>query len=223
MKHLSSRQESFPMNIFRRSIFVFALLCLSLPLAQTNLAQSSQAQPSIDPSRFPKSTVFYLLWRGAPSADARAANSLYSLWDDLGFAPARNAMLDSFMKDSDKTGDPKSRPTREEIAEYTTLLENPMAFGFVTDPEAKSQSAATKTPAPANSADAKAVSAHKWNGFFFVYDRTGKEALVAKALPRIRGAGKQQPKLTPYTISGLPALKVEFKAETDYWLESGKY
>src|SRR5262249_33247031 len=118
-------------------------------------------------------------------------------------------------------GDAKSKPTREEISEYTTLLENPMVLGFVVDPEAKPKSAATKTPE--SSAGAKADSAHKWNGFFFVYDRTGKEALLEKALLRVRASGKDQSKMTATTVSGLPALKVEHKTETEYWLESGKY
>src|SRR5215470_2950746 len=213
---LSSRQESSPMNIFRRTLFVLALLSLCLPLAQTNFAQSTQASQSIDPSRFPKSTVFYVLWRGAPSTDARNANSLYSLWDDPGFAPARNAMLDSFMSDSRKSSDGNPQFTRDEISEFTTLLENPMTFGFVTDPKP----APTKTP---KAAVTKPENTHKWNGYFFIYDRTGKEALLAKALLRFRSSGKQQPKMTAFTISGLPALKVEYKSETDYWLENGKY
>jgi len=217
MKQLSSRQESSPMNIFRRSIFVFGLLCLSLPLAQTSFAQSSQASLTIDPARFPRNTVFYLLWRGAPSADARRANSLYSLWDDPGFAPARNAMLDSFMKDSRKSSDGKPQLTRDEISEFTTLLENPMTLGFVMDPKP-----ASAKPA-ANSTLAKPENAHKWNGFFFIYDRTGNEALLAKALLRFRSGSKEPPKMTAFAISGLPALKVEYKTETDYWLESGKY
>src|SRR5215468_7519776 len=181
MKHLSSRQESSLVNIFRRTIFAFALLSLCLPLAQTNFAQSTQASQSIDPSRFPKSTVFYVLWRGAPSTDARNANSLYSLWDDPGFAPARNAMLDSFMSDSRKSSNEKPQFTRDEISEFTTLLENPLTIGFVTDPKP----ASAKPAAAATSAPAKPENAHKWNGFFFVYDRTGKEALLAKALLRL--------------------------------------
>src|SRR5262250_3317998 len=156
MKHLSSHAESSPMNTFRRTIFVFALLCLGLPLAQTGYAQGSEAPPSIDPSRFPKNTVFYILWRGAPSADARKANSLYSLWDDPGFAPARNAMLDSFMSDSRKSSDGNPQFTRDEISEFTTLLENPMTFGFVTDPKP----APTKTP---TAAVTKPENTHKWN------------------------------------------------------------
>ncbi len=69
-----------------------------------------------------------------PRPAARSANSLYALWDDPGFAPARNAMFDSFMSESRKSGGAKSQLTREEISEYTALLDNPLAIGFVSDP-----------------------------------------------------------------------------------------
>src|SRR5215475_9002417 len=120
MKYLSSHPESFPMNTFRRAAFAFTLLCLCLPFAHASFAQSSQvsASPSIDPARFPKSTVFYVLWRGAPADDARKANSLYALWDDPGFAPARNALLDSFVNDSRKSANGKAQLTRDEFSEF---------------------------------------------------------------------------------------------------------
>src|SRR5215475_7345504 len=174
MKHLSSlhTRSLAPMKTIRSVIFAFAVICIFLPLAHTNSAQTA---PSIDPSRFPKNTVFYVFWRGAPPAEARGANSLYALWDDPGFAPARNALFDSFLHDARKSGETKPQPTREEVAEYTTLLENPMAIGFVTDPEAKSKSGTTKSDGT-NSASAKPETMHKWNGFFLVYDRSGKEA-----------------------------------------------
>jgi hypothetical protein len=204
------------MNPFRRTIGLAAALVACLALTAQLRAQSAQA--AIDPARFPKNTIFYLLWRGAPPPAARSANSLYSLWDDAGFAPARNALFDSFMSESRKSGDPKSQITREEISEFTVLLENPMAIGFVSDP-AKNNSASASASDTAKKPDA----AHKWNGFFFIYDRTGKEALLQKALLRFRASEKFPPKITPTTIAGFPATKVEHKNETDYWVESGKY
>jgi len=72
------------MNRFRRTIGLAVALVLCLAFAAQLRAQSAQA--SIDPARLPKNTVFYLLWRGAPAPAARSANSLYSLWDDAGFA-----------------------------------------------------------------------------------------------------------------------------------------
>lgn len=204
------------MNPFRRTLFFRASLLFCLASAPSLFAQSSpQASPqsSIDTARLPENTVFYVLWRGAPAAAARTANSLYALWDDPEFAPARAAMFDNFLNESGRSSDAKSQITREELYEYLTLLENPMSLGFVSDP-------ATDKP---KSVSPKSDSEHKWNGFFFIYDRTGKEALLAKALLRIRAAQKDPPKLTPTTIAGVPAMKVEHKTETDYWVEIGKY
>ncbi len=204
------------MNSFRRSIGLGVAVILCLAFCAQLRAQSAQA--SIDPARLPKSTVFYVLWRGAPAPSARTANSLYALWDDPGFAPARNALLDSFVSDQ-KSGDAKSKFTRDEISEFTDLLDNPMAAGFVSDP-AKNNSASASAADSAKKPDA----AHKWNGFYFIYDRTGKEALLAKALLRFRAQQKFPPKLSPITIAGVPAQKMEYKSgETDYWVENGKY
>ena len=62
------------------------LLCLLLVLAAPALAQGT-----LEPSRLPANTTFYLFWRGTASLDAtaRGANSLFRLWNDPGFAPAR--------------------------------------------------------------------------------------------------------------------------------------
>jgi hypothetical protein len=215
------------MNPFRRTLFFCASLLFCLAPAPSVFAQTSpqtSTQLSIDPARLPQNTVFYVLWRGAPAPAARTANSLYALWDDPGFAPARAAMFDNFLSESGKSSDAKSQITREELSEYLTLLENPMSVGFVSDPATdKPKSVSLRAPSAADSASPKSDSAHKWNGFFFIYDRTGKEALLAKALLRIRAAQKDPPKLTPTTIAGVPAMKVEHKTETDYWVEIGRY
>ncbi|HWZ99531.1 MAG TPA: hypothetical protein VN025_17370 [Candidatus Dormibacteraeota bacterium] len=210
------------MNPFRRTILLCVSLILILVAASPAPAQAPAS--SIDPSRLPPHTVFYVLWRGAPAPAARSANSLYALWDDPDFAPARNALFDSFMKDARKSGDAKSQFSREEISEFTTLLENPMSLGFVSDPaKDKPKSVSLIAPGAAKAVPPKTDDAHKWNGFFFIYDRTGKEALLAKALLRFRAAEQFPPKLTPTMIAGVPAMKVEHKSETEYWVENGKY
>ena len=207
------------MKLFRRALVLsVSLICLvaAPPLVAQKSQPSSPSAQSIDPLHLPKNTIFCVLWRGAPAPAARSANSLYALWDDPGFTPARNALFDIFMSEK-KSTDAKSQLTREEISEYTTLLENQMAIGFVSDP-AKNNSASASDSAK------KPDTAHKWNGFYFIYDRTGKEALLAKALLRIRAQEKFPPKISPTTIAGIPAQKMEHKSgETDYWVESGKY
>jgi len=166
---------------------------------------------SIDPARLPENTVFYILWHGAPTPAARTANSLYALWDDPEFAPARAAMFANFLNESGKSSDAKSKITREELSEYLTLLENPFSIGYVSEP--------AKSVASTRLIDDK----HKWNGIFFIYDRTGKEALLAKAILRMRAAEKDPRTISTITIAGIPALKEEGKSGTSYWLDSGKY
>ena len=64
---------------------------------------------------------------------------------------------------------------------------------------------------------------HTYNGLFFVYDRTGKEALLSKAVLRMRGQEKELPQISQITVAGVPTLKVERKTGTTYWVEHGKY
>jgi hypothetical protein len=199
------------MNTFRRTLLVYAALLLALSAALPAQAQAPAA--SIDPGKLPQHTLFYVLWRGAPTPAARSANSLYALWDDPGFAPARNAIFDGFMSESHKSGDIKSQFSREEISEYSALLDNPLAIGFVADQVKNSSAVAPKGQA----------AAPKWNGFFLIYDRSGKEALLAKALLRLRSTEKNPPTITPTTIAGIPAIKVTHTKDAEYWVESGKY
>src|SRR5439155_8790053 len=65
--------------------------------------------------------------------------------------------------------------------------------------------------------------ASKWNGAFFVYDRTGKETTLAKLLLRARMGEKDAPRISTTTIAGISAMKMERKTGTSYWAEDGKY
>jgi hypothetical protein len=199
-----------------KALFCAAMLSL--------FAAATFAQAPLEPAQLPSRTVFYLIWRGTPPADARSANALLSLWDDPGFAPVRAAMLDSFLKDanSPKPGAKatSAQLTQQDLNDYASLLENPLEFGYITQPKRAASSAA------AAAANGSAV-AHPWNGFFFIYNRTGKEALLTKALLRIRANQqadpKDAPKLSQVTVAGVSALKFERKSGTSYWIEDGKY
>jgi len=182
---------------------VFALLITT--------AFPAAAQAPLEPTHLPARTAFYLIWRGSPAGEARKGNALLGLWDDPDFVPVRAAMVEALMNDSKQQK--KSGPTREEIAEYATLLDNAFTFGYMPRREntAKTPAAQPGAPAPA------------WNGMFFVYDRTGKEALLSKAVLRMRAGGTEIPKLTELTVAGVPALKIERKSSTTYWSETGKY
>jgi hypothetical protein len=186
-----------------------------LLLAASLLAGRSAAQAPLEPAQLPARTTFYLTWHGSPSADIRKTNAMMSLWDDPDFAPVRAALLDAVMSDAKKqNGSP--RMSREEIAQYATLLDNPFTFGYLPQPD---------TPAAKPATTDKGVVATKpiWNGLFFVYDRSGKEDLLSKAALRMRSAEAEIPKLTEINVEGVRALKVERKSGSSYWAETGKF
>src|SRR5882724_11880726 len=134
------------------------------------------AQAPLEPAQLPSRTVFYLIWRGAPAADVRKANSLMALWDDPDFAPVRSAMASNILSSSQEKS-PKEKLTPEELQEYASLLENGFTLGYLSEP--------TRRPA-ANAPATRDAKPPAWNGMFFVYDRSGKEALIAKAILRMR-------------------------------------
>ncbi len=169
-------------------------------------------QSNLDPGRLPKSTAFYLVWHGTPPVNARSANSLLALWDDADFAPVRAAMIEEIMQESASSQKTQTPLTREELAQYASLLDNEFVFGYIGNPNAsKSGNAASMSPG------------NTWNGAFFVYDRTGKEATLAKLLLRTRMGEKDPPKISAATIAGISAIKMERKTGTSYWMEDGKY
>lgn len=174
------------------------------------------AQSPVDPGSLPGRTLFYLQWRGMPSGDMRKDNSLFALWDDPQFAPARDSFLDSFLnKSTNQKGQPKV--TREEFQQYVTLLDNPFVLGYEREPESHAAHSATTGPA------ARTPAPPAWNGLFFIYDRSGREQLLSKAVMQLRGADSEIPKLTNLTVAGVPSLKIERQSGITYWAEFGKY
>jgi hypothetical protein len=172
------------------------------------------AQAPLEPAQMPARTAIYLIWRGAPSSEAAKNNALLSLWGDPDFAPTRAALIDNLLGGSAKDA---ARPamTREELEQYSTLLENPFTLGYISEPEkhAEATAAAENSKPPA----------HTWAGTFFVYDRTGKEALLTKAVMRLRAQEKDPPQISQIAVGGTQVLKVERKTGTTYWVENGKY
>src|SRR6267142_2368925 len=170
------------------------------------------AQAPLEPAQLPSRTVFYLIWRGSPAPDVRKANALMALWDDPDFAPMRSALASSILSSSQEKS-PSQKLTPEEL-EYASLLENGFTLGYLSEPTKRSAASAPV------SKDAKPPA---WNGMFFVYDRTGKESLIAKAILRMRAQAKEAPVLTPLMIGGVPVLKVESKNGATYWADQGKF
>jgi len=188
---------------------------LLLLLAVASLSpRPCAAQLPIEPAQLPARTTFYLLWRGTPTGEARKNNALYALWDDPDFAAARASFVETALSNTQNQPNQKDKPkvSREEFAQYVTLLDNSFLLGYIQKPESPS---APKDAGPRNSP--------AWNGGFFIYDRTGKEELLSKAVLRMRGSETDIPKLTQVTAAGVSALKVERKSGVTYWAENGKY
>jgi hypothetical protein len=187
---------------------------LSLLVSSLFFAACCFAQAPLEPAQLPARTTFYLIWRGTPTGDVRKANALLSLWDDPDFAPMRSALVESLLSGSQKQKDlPKF--SREELAQFASLLDNPFVLGYLPHPD----SSAPAKPAKSDSSNV----APAWNGLFFVYDRSSKEELLTKTVLRLRAADAQIPKLTPLTVAGVSALKIERKSGVNYWAETGKF
>jgi hypothetical protein len=135
------------------------------------------------------------------------------MWEDADFAPVRSAIAAGvFHSSAEKPDQPKL--TREQLQEFAGLLENSFTLGYVSEPARRALSTGAVVADRRNPA---------WNGMFFVYDRTGKEALLAKAILRLRVEEKEAPLLSQLTIGGVQVLKAEGKNRVTYWAEHGKY
>ncbi len=183
---------------------IAALLCISG-------SNPAHAQAPLEPAQMSPRTAFYLVCRGVSGPEARKANSLVALWDDADFAPVRSAIASNLIG-SPAEKSPKEKLTAEEIQEYAALLENSFTLGYLSEP-------ARRTVSNGGAPDSKPA----WNGMFFVYDRSGKEELLSRAVLRLRAVGKEAPLLSQVTIGGVQVLKVQGKSSVTYWAEHGKY
>jgi hypothetical protein len=193
-----------------RISFLAAVIAILSTLAG---ARPASAQAPLEPAQLPARTVFYLIWRGAPATEVRKANSLLALWDDPDFAPVRTALATGMLKSAQEKS-PNANLTSEEIQEYASFLENAFTLGYLGEPTKR---------AATNAAATKEAKKPAWNGMFFVYDRSGKEALLAKAILRMRALDKDAPTLSQITLGGAAVLKSEGKNGATYWADHGKY
>ena len=183
---------------------IAALLCISG-------SNPAHAQAPLEPAQMSPRTAFYLVCRGVSGPEARKANSLVALWDDADFAPVRSAIASNLIG-SPAEKSPKEKLTAEEIQEYAALLENSFTLGYLSEP-------VRRTVSNGGAPDSKPA----WNGMFFVYDRSGKEELLSRAVLRLRAVGKEASLLSQVTIGGVQVLKVQGKSSVTYWAEHGKY
>jgi hypothetical protein len=176
-------------------------------------ADAASAQAPLEPAQMPANTTFYFVWRGQPNAELRKTNSIAALWDDPGFAAVRSSVTDAILKSSQQKPT-ENRLTRQQIEEYASLAENGFVLGYLSDPQKKRAQA---------SDDSSAANSKPWNGMFFVYDRSGKESILSKAVLSLRSSEKEAPQISQMTIAGVSVLKVQRKTGTTYWVEHNKY
>jgi hypothetical protein len=176
-------------------------------------AHVASAQAPLEPAQMPAHTAFYLIWRGQPNAELRKTNSIAALWDDPGFSPLRSSITNALLKNSEEKSSEK-RLTRQQLEEYASLLENSFVLGYLSDPTKKGF-VVSANPSPAKTTPR--------NGMFFVYDRTGKEAILSKAVLGLRTSEKEIPQISQTTIADVPVLKVQRKTGVTYWVEHGRY
>jgi len=201
--------------------FIPIALLLSMVLPAFGFDARAQGRAPLEPAQMPPRTMFYLIWRGAPSPDARKENSLLALWDDPDFAPVRAAMGTSLFGNSKRDAtDQKLSP--EEIQDFASLLENSFTLGYLSEPVRRAVSSAG-APTDPQAPDSATPKPPAWNGLFFVYDRTGKEALIAKAILGLRAQQKEPPNITSVMLGGVSVLKVQGRHGSSYWADTGKY
>src|SRR2546430_15712608 len=177
------------------------------------VADVARAQAPLEPAQMSPRTMFYMIWRGVPPSEVRKTNALLALWDVQDSARVRSAMAAGMLGSSDeKSTQPKLTP--EQVQEFAGLLENSFTLGYWSEPTRRNLSTGAAV------VDAKTPA---WNGMFFVYDRTGKEMLLTKAVLRMRAEEKEAPRLSQVAIAGVQVLKVEGKSGATYWAEHGKY
>ena len=169
----------------------------------------------------PLTPAFYFIWRGQPSAELRKTNSIAALWDDPGFAPVRSSITDTLLNNSipsQLTRPPKKLPTSAHPPATRTVRfasrESFRARIHQQSPEERVSSFLPFRPAP------KPTS---WNGLFFIYNRSGKEDILSKAVLAMRAGEKEIPQISQITVADVPTLKVERKTGVTYWVETGKY
>jgi len=162
----------------------WALLAAAILFSLTS-SGSLWAQASGIPDRLSPETIFYVHWRGKPFiTEAEKKNHLLQFLEDPDFAPLRQKLADDFRKSMESQGGAAGAPT---LAEIISLLDNPMTAGLVANP-----------PPPKDAAG----SAPPLTGFFFVYDATGKTALVEKLRATAQVKGNEAPAVLTYDFGG---------------------
>jgi hypothetical protein len=147
-----------------RTVLLFLVAALLAP------ALSARAQTRDLAGRLPGDTLFYVYSRGAASVPAGTSNALVSLWNDPGFAPARQLILEGI------TDDLSSNPRFAKVpaGEWEELLRDPFLLGARLKPPSE------HAAAEAHEGKDKAASPKSSLSVFLVVAAHGKAAEDAR-------------------------------------------
>ena len=191
------------MSALRRGIFVLLALTLFFPAAL--FAQQNGLE-----SLLPGETIFYVSWRGEAGMTAhKATNSLLRLWNDPDLAPA-HAMLASGLL----TPDTKDLPPLS-ADEFRQLLTNPGMFAVLRLP-------ADVKPHEKPGAKAGVGASGVHAAMLGIYDRTGREQILDKAL-EWKPAGKAAPTITKTAFHGMDIVEVKSGTDSYYRTLAGHF
>jgi hypothetical protein len=162
------------------------VLCAAAILFAVLQSAPLRAQTLEIPNRLSPDTIFYMHWRGkAFISEAEKKNHLLQFLEDPDFVPLRQKLADDFRKNMEAQGNAAAAPM---LTEIISLLDNPMAAGVVAN-LLPSKNTTSTSPAPLL-------------GFFFVYDATGKTALIEKLKATPQMKGKESPAVMTYDFGG---------------------
>ena len=100
--------------------------CLLAATLVLMASPAARAQTGDLAARLPADTLLYLYWRGAESIKPGSKNALVSLWDDPGFRPMRQWLVQSLV-DATARNPQLSQVSRKDIE---ALLADPFIFGI---------------------------------------------------------------------------------------------
>lgn len=184
--------------LIRCGVLVFAL----------SLSCLAQSAPPID--RLPADTVFFVAWNGIATLNkARATNALLRLWDDPEFATARQLLLNRAARDAKST---TQKRDQERMAAFLDVAANPFVLGVIGAPDlaavmAKPAAGGQRPP----------------NGFFVIYDLTGKAEQHQKLLQLWAEDDKEKPVVSSLSFSGVTITKATSTKNDEFSAKVGSY
>jgi len=183
--------------------------------------QAGAAAPMAMETRLPAATQSYVHWRGTKALDpATTKNRLAQLWEDPDFAPVRRALVKQAYTTAWRA--PYSGPvTADQLDSLSVLFENESIAGSMAPAPAaapKPISAGAGAPLAGKAGGANAV-----GDTFVVYDGTGKEAIVQKAVELMTKAAPGAPKVSSYAFGETKVEWIKTGAGSIYWAQTGSY